>query len=512
MSGGRDWDMNAAMTVRTTRRFILGGLASLVLPGLARADAPAVSLRPRARGADLSKAASASGIETLVARSGLSGEVACAVADVRTGKVLEARHGRAALPPASVAKTLTTLYALDRLGPGYRFRTRLMVSGEVANGVLRGDLILAGGGDPTLDTDGLADLAAQLKAAGIRELRGRFKVHDGALPYVRSIDPDQPEQLAYSPAVSGIALNYNRVHFEWKRSAKGYAVAMDARTRRYRPEVGMARMSVVSRKLPVYTYAERDGAEHWTVARAALGRDGSRWLPVRRPALYAGDVFATLARAHGIVLPTPRVVRALPARARMVARRDSAPLGEILRYMMKYSNNLTAEMVGMTATAAGGVKPRSLKASAAEMNRWAAAKFGMAGTALVDHSGLEDASRMTPEDLVRALVQARQGRVLRPLMKPIPMRDDKGRIIKDDPIKVNAKTGTLNFVSGLAGFMTAADGTEMAFAIFAADTARRARIRRADREVPQGARPWNRRAKMLQQKLIRRWGALYGGS
>lgn len=75
---------------------------------------------------------------------------------------------------------------------------------------------------------------------------------------------------------------------------------------------------------------------------------------------------------------------------------------------------------------------------------------------------------------------------------------------------MNAKTGTLNFVSGLGGFMTAADGTELAFAIFAADTSARAKISRAEREVPPGARGWNGQAKAFQQKLIAHWGKAYG--
>ena len=58
--------------------------------------------------------------------------------------------------------------------------------------------------------------------------------------------------------------------------------------------------------------------------------------------------------------------------------------------------------------------------------------------------------------------------------------------------------------------MTAADGTELAFAIFAANTTARSRIKRADRERPPGARGWNRKAKALQQMLIERWGSVYG--
>ena len=75
---------------------------------------------------------------------------------------------------------------------------------------------------------------------------------------------------------------------------------------------------------------------------------------------------------------------------------------------------------------------------------------------------------------------------------------------------MHAKTGTLNFVSGLAGYMTAHDGTVMAFSIYAADEDRRAKLTRAQRESPEGARWYNGRAKNMQQELIERWGALYG--
>ncbi len=498
-----------------SRRFILAGFGALMTSGAALANAPKVSLRPHMRGGvGAGSAPSAKpaivGIDALIANAGLRGQVVCAVADVKTGLQLEAVKGNTGLPPASVAKALTALYALDTLGGEYRFKTRLIAAGKVRNGVLKGDLILSGGGDPTLTTDDLAAMAGKLKAAGIREVKGSFKVYDGALPYVRSIDGEQPDHLGYSPAVSGIALNFNRVHFEWKRAAKGYSVSMDGRSDRYRPAVAMARMRVVNRRVPVYTYADKNGADQWTVASQALGNKGSRWLPVRKPALYTGDVFRTFARSNGIVLGKPKATRSAGKGGKVVVSHNSVSLRTILKGMLKYSNNLTAEMVGMTATAVKGGKPRSLKDSANEMNRWAGRTFGMRGTKLVDHSGLNDDSRMTAKDLVGALVQVRRRGILRPLLKPIAMRDSRGRVLKGHPIRVDAKTGTLNFVSGLAGYMTAADGTELAFAIFAADTDMRARIKRADREVPNGARGWNKKAKQLQQKLIERWGALYG--
>ncbi|MEL6464338.1 MAG: D-alanyl-D-alanine carboxypeptidase/D-alanyl-D-alanine-endopeptidase [Pseudomonadota bacterium] len=490
-----------------SRRFFLGMLAGSTATS-AFAAPPTASLRPRARGGDHFKK-SAADPEAIVAQAKLGGRVCYAVADARTGAKLEGGNAKVGAPPASVAKAVTALYALNVLGPSHRFTTRVIATGVVSNGVVQGDLVLVGGGDPTLDTTALAGLAAGLKAKGIREVRGDFKVADGLFPREHTIDKGQPDHVGYSPALSGIALNFNRVHFEWKRSGTRYNVTMDARSNRYRPDVAMARMTVSERRAPVYTYADGGRTDNWTVARGALGNGGARWLPVRKPALYAGDVFQTLARSHGIVLKNPKVVSRRP-QGTTLAEHQSEDLRTILRGMLRYSTNITAEMVGMAATVKRSGKPTSLRASASEMNRWAKSALGAPQMRLVDHSGLGGDSKMTADDMVTALIKARQNNVLRPILKAIPMLDTQRRAIKNHPIEVHAKTGTLNFVSGLAGYMTARDGTEMAFAIFAADEATRARIDRANRERPQGARSWNRRAKIMQQKLIERWGAVYG--
>lgn len=491
-----------------SRRFFVGtALSSLASAGWA--NAPTVSLRPKARGIEVRRQAVSAGADKLVGKAGLTGRVSFAVADVKTGLVLEERDGGMGLPPASVAKAMTAMYALETLGTEYRFKTSLVATGRIENGVLKGDLVLMGGGDPTLDTDTLAGMAARLKKAGVQKVSGRFMVWGGALPYVQSIDPSQPDHVGYSPAISGLSLNYNRVHFEWKRGQKGFAVAMDARSEKYRPAVKMARMKVVSREFPVYTYSEKKGVDQWTVASGALNKFGSRWLPVRQPEQYAGEVFRSLAKAYGITLKEPKVAKNRPA-GTVIVEHQSAKLVSILKAMLKYSTNITAEMVGLTATTKrlGGVG--SLKASAQAMNKWAASNLGMKSARLVDHSGLGDASRLHAGELVGALVRAKRQKALRPILKQVVMRHKDGKVNKGHPIKVQAKTGTLNFVSGLAGYMKAPDGTDLAFAIFVADTKARDKIKRNDRDRPQGARGWNRRAKRLQQSLIERWGAVYG--
>ena len=166
-----------------TRRAVLGGLLSSAVGLEASAAGPATSLRPVLRPEDLEKLG-APGAEALIRGARLSGHVCFAVCDAGTGAVLEAGRGDWGLPPASVAKAITALYALEALGPGHRFATRVLARGKIEGGVVQGDLILQGGGDPTLDTDGLALLAERLKAVGISGVTGDFIVDDSLFPEI----------------------------------------------------------------------------------------------------------------------------------------------------------------------------------------------------------------------------------------------------------------------------------------------------------------------------------------
>ncbi len=495
------------MLKRVSRRFFLGGALG-VLAGPAWAGAPEVSLRPRARPAPAAPKRVPTP-EELIAESRLSGVVSFSVVDVKAGAVLETHDGFTGQPPASVTKAVTALYALDVLGPDYRFETRLLAGGAVKDGVVHGDLILAGGGDPELDTNALAEMAAKLKAAGVREVKGKFRVWGGALPFERVIDPSQPEEVSYNPSVSGINLNYNRVHFEWTRAGGEYTVTMDARSGKYRPDVRVSRMQVAARSMPVYTYADMGDHDAWTVAKGALGSGGARWLPVRKPEAYAAEVFATFARSHGIKLEPGDPPAAAPEGEILVTHR-SAPLTEVLQGMLKYSNNLTAELCGMTASAKRLGRPVSMKASAEEMGRWAQTEIGMPGAKLVDHSGLGETSRLRAAALAQALAKVHKEGLLKPILKEFPMVRDNGQVDAAHPVKVMAKTGTLYFVSSLAGYMTAPDGRELAFAIFTADPDLRASFDKGSEARPEGASTWNARSKNLQQKLLERWGRVYG--
>ncbi|MCP5036601.1 MAG: D-alanyl-D-alanine carboxypeptidase/D-alanyl-D-alanine-endopeptidase [Rhodobacteraceae bacterium] len=471
------------------------------------ANAPLTSIRPVPRAREVTRAV-ARPVESLIARADLGGKLGYVVADARTGKVLETKNPLLPLPPASVAKAVTAAYGLETLGADYHFRTRLIATGPLEGGRLNGDLVLIGGGDPVMDTNDLADMARSLKAAGVNEVTGKFKVFAGALPYQRQIDKEQPDHLGYNPSVSGVNLNFNRVYFQWKRAASGYNVTMDARSDKYRPEVAISRMQVVERDMPVYTYRQDGDIDHWTVARGALGDAGSRWLPVRRPDIYAGEVFQSLARSHGIRLSPPVEVNRSPGGTVLVEHR-SASLSAITKLMLKYSTNLTAEVIGLTASSARGHSPRSLSSSARMMNSWMKESLGTKHAKMADHSGLSDASRLSAIDMVKALVQTGSGGQLHGLMKEVVPVDEAGRQSPNAAHSIRAKTGTLNFVSSLAGYETTQSGRPLVFAIFTADMERRGAIKRSDRERPEGARGWSRSSRWLQHQLLNRWADLY---
>lgn len=441
-------------------------------------------------------------------KANLGGRVSFAVADLATGDILEMRNPLAGQPPASVAKAITAAYALDRLGPTHRFATRLVATGPVEDGQVKGDLVLAGGGDPTLDTDGLANLVEKLKARGIHGITGKFRVWDSALPALPWIDGDQPDHVGYNPAISGLNLNFNRVHFEWKKDGSDYDLTMEARATRFSPDVDIARMKISQEQRAVYEYQHRGGVDHWSVARRALGGGGARWLPVRRPGAYAEETFLTIARSYGFDLKVGPAM-AHPPVGTELAREEGAALPDLMRGMLRYSTNLTAEVSGLTASASSGTVPQTLSASATAMNDWANETLEARRASLVDHSGLGYDSEVSALDMVRMLMAPGQNEQLRPILRQFKVNDANGKTIPLSQLAVNAKTGTLNFVSALAGYARAGDGRDIAFSIFTSDEDRRDAIPVSQRERPEGARSWASRSRRLQRDLLLRWASRF---
>lgn len=484
----------AAPSLAETGPLARPALAALSAPAVESATPPAPEPAPRPpmpRPDETPPARET--LEARIAKAQLGGEVSLRLVDLASGQMLASFGPDSPTAPASVTKILTALYALEMLGAEHRFSTRLLATGPIEEGVLKGDLVLLGGGDPTLDSDDLNALARSLAATGIRSVSGRFLVWGGALPYHAEIAPAQMDHLAYNPSLSGLNLNFNRVHFAWKRQGAGYDFRIEARAEAVSPQVDLVRVSTTARRHPIYVM---DRIDTWSVARSALGQAGSRWLPVRQPTRHAGEVMRSLAAKQGITLPPLEMVLDAPD-GQELARHDSAALTGILRDMLYYSTNLTAEVLGIAASRKADSQINTIRESAAAMEAWLQ-NHHESDMRFMDHSGLDERNRVTAQGLTRLLGNPEVQAHLHPLLKQITIAE-----APDYPGQVRAKTGTLNFVSTLAGYVDGPEEARMAFAILSGDLERRAA--NLDVEVPEGAAAWNTRAKALQESLLKRW-------
>jgi D-alanyl-D-alanine carboxypeptidase/D-alanyl-D-alanine-endopeptidase (penicillin-binding protein 4) len=341
----------------------------------------------------------------------------------------------------------------------------------------------------------LVNFAKTLQKTGIQRVKGRLVIVDNGFPYQREIDSSQLPQANYNPAIAGVNLNLNRVQFEWARQASGgYDLSMSAPGRIYRPQIPSIGMRVEERAAPSYAYQHALDREQWSVQRAVLGKDGGRWLPARNPRRYAGEAFQAICAEMGMRLPSPTIVDGQYPDAVMtveIAQKESRPYYEIAKSMLKLSTNLTAEVIGLTASGAP-----TLRQSASALSQFAQA-HGMRG-AVVDHSGLSDQSRLTAGGLAMFMAwHHRNG--LADLLKPKILRR-KGKPM--DGVDLRVKTGTLNFVSSLSGYLTY-KGKSLGFAILTADMARREKVKGS--ENPRGAKGWEARSRSLQYAILRDW-------
>ncbi len=481
------------MSAGVTRRALLGGALGGVLSGAALAApplrAPAPRLRPGlARG------------PALAAARGFSGRVGFLLRDARSGETLEALEAARGFAPASVAKLATALYALETLGPQHRFETQVLTRGPIRDGVLEGDLVLRGGGDPELDSAALAALAVAA-ARRLRAVSGRFIVEGAAIAAM--IDDDQPPDAAYNPAIGALNLNFNRVRLAWSRRAGGVDAGLSAHSEALSPPAAALDLVLEAADCgcPAFSHDASGAREAWRVRADALRGDGAVFLPVRRPAAYAAALFRDAAAEAGLPLPAPQGASGPPAAdASVLAGHAGRALDAVAADMLRHSTNLTAEALGLAASRAGGAGAGSLAASAAAMSDWAAARAGRDGFALRDHSGLSARSRMSPEATVALLRAPGATAALSGLARPY-------RLDGMAETAVIAKTGTLDFARGLAGWLRAPSGRALVFAIFANDLERRAATRGGP--AP-GKRAWRAAAMRLERALLASWAARFG--
>lgn len=479
------------------------------------------------------KAGASTDLAAILAGTGIpADQVGYLLFDLDSGAVLEAHNPDTRFIPASVAKVPTALAALATLGPDHRFTTELVATGPVVDGRVDGDLYLVGGGDPGLSTDDLAALAGDLARLGIVSVAGGFFYDDRLAPSIPSINPMQPRAASYNPGVSALSANFNRLGLTWRAAADGtdFTVLADAD----RVDVALPDYPVrgLAAALPddiAYRWVGEGPAPfgfEWQMSGDAEA-EGFVWLPVRDPSRHTADLFRRLAADRGIDLPVP-APGAAPATAAALASHRGARLTELVDGLLRFSNNLSAELVGLAASRAITGAALSPDASALTVGAWFAASMPQVafdGMILDTHSGLSASARLTPRQTAAFLAFGYHGGAAgmaggdgffsllpeRPYSPALAEALAPDQVPGTPPVQVRAKTGTMSFGRGLAGYIDTAGGIRVGFAIYVSDWAARAAMDAAfdpDRlGSPPEARRWLRQARAIEEALVRGWAA-----
>jgi D-alanyl-D-alanine carboxypeptidase/D-alanyl-D-alanine-endopeptidase (penicillin-binding protein 4) len=401
-----------------------------------------------------------------------------------------------------VAKLATVYPAQQLLGAEFRFETKLYRSGNA--------LYLQGGGDPVLTNVELRELVRQIEALKVGGGWKAFFFDAGAVASVPEVDSGQPIQATYNAGFGSLNVDFNRIQVNWSRDAEGKLT--------FQPRAVADGLNVPAdwvRFLPAtgetppganFLYAGDAGGERWLYAPTlpeTLPEEGAIFLPVKQPALNTAQVFRAIAQRSGIALPEPKPAT-VPQGAVMVAKVESAPLADVMTGLLKFSNNMTAELVGMATSrklTGNALDPAASSAALADWLRQHLSYVDWTGFKLANHSGLSTESRASPRQFAAILTaMARE-----PVLAGMP-----NRIMGDDPkAEAAAKSGTMDFACGLAGYLTAKSGKRLAFAIFLRDREKREALDAAfDRRVlapTPGARGWLGRARALEAALLKSW-------
>ncbi|MEM7042709.1 MAG: D-alanyl-D-alanine carboxypeptidase/D-alanyl-D-alanine-endopeptidase [Pseudomonadota bacterium] len=437
----------------------------------------------------------------------IGAEVGYVVVDLDRGTTIAQRHADRDHIPASSAKLATAVMAIELLGADHRFRTELRTTGPIEDGVLKGDLILKGGGDPVLDIPDLMPLIDALVSQPLRRIEGRFLIDDTTLPRFTEIELTQPTEAAYNPGVGALSLAFNRVNLRWQ-NRKG----LTAETVPHLDEASFEK--AVKDRLPpggVQLKQLKGGEAVWQLADRGARR-AKRSLPVKDAGLHAGQVFADLARLYGIDLPPPERSTE-SATSQLLAVHESRPLGQLVRDMLWYSNNLVAELIGLAAAKTVNPELTSLEMSAETILAQLKERLpdmSWEGAQLRNHSGLSSDSRLTPAQLAAVL---RHGWSEGLLASMLPGSGWSGTLVRrfagpDQAFRVWAKTGSMNYVVSLGGILLSPSHAPAAFVIMISDEKARAAYDAASRRTREGerrARAWRDDVEEVMDKIVERW-------
>jgi D-alanyl-D-alanine carboxypeptidase/D-alanyl-D-alanine-endopeptidase (penicillin-binding protein 4) len=380
---------------------------------------------------------------------------------------------------ASVMKLVTTFAALEILGPDYRWTTDAYLAGPLDNGVLHGDLVLAGHGDPKITVEQWQSFMAALVARGLSEVQGDL-VLDRSFFAAVAHDPaafDHEPLKPYNVGPDALLVNFKAVKFVFAPNAAGDAATVTATPPLVNVTVGAPpRLSVGDcgdwRSAVGATITDRGAQADARFAGHYPAACGERewWVALLDARTYAHAMFATYFREAGGRFAGGWKEGRAPRGATPFATLASPPLYDVVRDVNKLSNNVMARQLFLTLATADAPPPATAAGAAAAVKRSLAARgIGMPELVIENGSGLSRRERISAGSLVRLLMAADAGRVREEFASSLAVAATDGTVerrFQNGSVAGQAllKTGTLEGVRAIAGWVIAADGKRYALA------------------------------------------------
>lgn len=385
--------------------------------------------------------------------------------------------------PASTQKVITALAALLQLGPDYRFTTSLESNALISNGVLNGDLSARFTGDPTLKRQQLRDMIAMLKKQGVKEIRGdllidtsAFAAHDKAPGW-----PWNDMTQCFSAPAAAAIVDRNCFSISLYSGAKTGDVAF-ARVASYYPVNIRSEVRTLAKNSAEGRYCELDvipgELNRYTITGCLSQRQEP--LPiaiaVQNGASYTGAVLkAELKQADIMLTGHLRQEKVLASPKKILVQTQSAPLKDLLRVMLKKSDNLIADTVFRTIGRERFGVPGTWRSGSDAVRQVLRQKAGISlgNAVIVDGSGLSRHNLISPAIMMSLLQYIAKNDQKLNMIAMLPLAGQDGTLRYRGGLheagvngKVSAKTGALQGVYNLVGFITTASGQRMAFVQF----------------------------------------------
>jgi serine-type D-Ala-D-Ala carboxypeptidase/endopeptidase (penicillin-binding protein 4) len=429
--------------------------------------------------------------------------VSASAIDLGSNTVIQQFNADTRLTPASLTKLTTAAALLDAWPPDTIFQTQLLTSAAIQDGILAGDLILQGAGDPSLDDQSLWALAAQLKGLGVKSVAGRLAVSQSPFGNIDCGAKDRCDALrrsdkAYNAPLASVGVDFGN----WCVIVTPTLAGRDAVIRGCGtahlpiPVEGTVRTVAAGgqQKLSVERDTGTEGDRLHVAGTVAAGAEQRVYRSMSDSARGVGLLLAETMRELGIEIAGPVVVStdAPDVASYALARAEGLSLREQIGRMLRFSNNYIADVLTLDLAASGSSHPPQTLAAAAHVIVQFLSRVQRASPApeeslptLISGSGLTIENRLSASDLVNLLAYqyhdtrhfpAFYGALTVPRDAPFEFVRRGNSAWLD---RVALKTGSLNdpvSVGGIAGYLRKRDGGWIAFAVIVNGSAGRAHI------------------------------------